>query len=145
MKCQDCGAEGTSKAVSWPERGEGPYRMCDPCAWHSVKNRGASELTGFADIFSFDDWFAVPDGRGCIDWDCDFYYLVITAEGDIQLHRAGCQSDEERIRKMFPNAVMREQSLGRHRGKLEGAGDLAKTDPELHKKLGQWCQWKEVA
>lgn len=27
--------------IAWPERGEGPYRMCSECANHSIKNRGA--------------------------------------------------------------------------------------------------------
>ena len=30
--------------VSWPDRGEGPYRMCEMCEWHSVKNRGATSV-----------------------------------------------------------------------------------------------------
>jgi len=24
--------------------GEGPYRMCEVCGWHAVKNRGAKEV-----------------------------------------------------------------------------------------------------
>ena len=30
--------------VGWPDRGEGPYRMCLMCASHSLKNRGASNM-----------------------------------------------------------------------------------------------------
>lgn len=30
--------------VGWPRRREGPYRMCQECAWHNTKNRGAVEL-----------------------------------------------------------------------------------------------------
>lgn len=33
-----------TRMISWPARGEGPYRMCDMCADHSVKNRGATDL-----------------------------------------------------------------------------------------------------
>jgi len=35
-----CGVRAT-RVVSWPDRGEGPYNMCDGCAYHSAKNRGA--------------------------------------------------------------------------------------------------------
>lgn len=28
--------------VGWPDRGEGPYRMCEACADHNVRNRGAT-------------------------------------------------------------------------------------------------------
>jgi hypothetical protein len=30
--------------IGWPLRKEGPYRMCDQHAHHSVKNRGAVNL-----------------------------------------------------------------------------------------------------
>lgn len=33
--------------VGWPERNEGPYRMCLGCADHSIKNRGAKDLGPF--------------------------------------------------------------------------------------------------
>ena len=32
--------------VGWPG-GEGPYRMCGPCAHHSINNRGAEDLGPF--------------------------------------------------------------------------------------------------
>lgn len=38
-----CNAPATS-LIGWPARGEGPYRMCPACAWHSVRNRGAEHL-----------------------------------------------------------------------------------------------------
>jgi len=28
--------------IQWTGTGEGPYFMCDFCAWHSVKNRGGT-------------------------------------------------------------------------------------------------------
>lgn len=33
-----------TRMIGWPERGEGPYRMCDMCAHHNVKNRNATDL-----------------------------------------------------------------------------------------------------
>lgn len=30
--------------VGWPDRGEGPYRMCPACADHNARNRGASYM-----------------------------------------------------------------------------------------------------
>lgn len=36
-----------TKMIGWPKRGEGPYRMCDGCADHSVRNRGAEDLGPF--------------------------------------------------------------------------------------------------
>ena len=36
-----------TKMIGWPARKEGPYRMCDDCAWHSVKNRGATEMGSY--------------------------------------------------------------------------------------------------
>lgn len=33
--------------VGWIKRGEGPYRMCEACAHHNLKNRGADELGPF--------------------------------------------------------------------------------------------------
>lgn len=35
------------RMIGWPKRGEGPYRMCSACAWHSVKNRGAEDMGPF--------------------------------------------------------------------------------------------------
>jgi len=36
-----------TRMIGWPKRGEGPYRMCDGCADHSVRNRGAEDLGPF--------------------------------------------------------------------------------------------------
>lgn len=33
--------------VGWPKRKEGPYRMCEMCADHNVKNRGATLIGSF--------------------------------------------------------------------------------------------------
>lgn len=33
-----------TRLIGWPDRGEGPYRMCPACACHSLKNRGATDL-----------------------------------------------------------------------------------------------------
>lgn len=38
-----CGAPAT-KTIGWENRTEGPYRMCDSCADHNIKNRGAVEI-----------------------------------------------------------------------------------------------------
>jgi len=38
-----CNAPATTM-IAWPSRNEGPYRMCESCAWHNVKNRGATDL-----------------------------------------------------------------------------------------------------
>lgn len=35
------------RMIGWPERNEGPYRMCLGCADHSVKNRGATDQGPF--------------------------------------------------------------------------------------------------
>src|SRR6266511_1032943 len=35
------------KMIGWPTRNEGPYRMCEMCADHSVRNRGATDLGPF--------------------------------------------------------------------------------------------------
>jgi hypothetical protein len=35
------------RMIGWHGRGEGPYRMCRACAWHSVKNRHAEDLGPF--------------------------------------------------------------------------------------------------
>ena len=39
--------EPATKMIGWPNRGEGPYRMCPACASHSLRNRGASDLGPF--------------------------------------------------------------------------------------------------
>jgi hypothetical protein len=36
-----------TKMIGWPKRGESPYRMCDGCADHSIRNRGAEDLGPF--------------------------------------------------------------------------------------------------
>lgn len=36
--------EPATKMIGWPRRTEGPYRMCDACADHNVRNRGAQEM-----------------------------------------------------------------------------------------------------
>ncbi len=33
--------------VGWEGRKEGPYRMCESCAWHNTHNRGARVLGPF--------------------------------------------------------------------------------------------------
>ena len=33
--------------IGWPDRGEGPYRMCWMCADHSIRGRGATNLGPF--------------------------------------------------------------------------------------------------
>jgi hypothetical protein len=33
--------EPATRFVGWPQRGEGPYRMCEQHAHHSVRNRRA--------------------------------------------------------------------------------------------------------
>ena len=33
--------------VGWLHRKEGPYRMCEMCAYHNVRNRGATALGDF--------------------------------------------------------------------------------------------------
>jgi len=92
-------------------------------------------------VFDFSDWYAVPDGRGCIDWDCDFHFLVI--DGDkISLQPAGSEHCDYRLREQYPDRIMHKTSLSRHRGKLEGGVELLKAHPELHERLGRWCPWK---
>jgi len=47
--CIDCCSPAT-KIIAWfhfsdkTKLREGPYVACDMCAWHSVKNRGATDL-----------------------------------------------------------------------------------------------------
>lgn len=36
--------------VHWPKRQEGPYRMCEMCAHHNVRNRGAEILGPFTPL-----------------------------------------------------------------------------------------------
>jgi len=40
MPALPCNAPATTM-IAWPNRAEGPYRMCNACANHSLKNRGA--------------------------------------------------------------------------------------------------------
>lgn len=43
------------RMIGWPARGEGPYRMCEMCADHSTKNRGATDLGPFvAEVVNVD-------------------------------------------------------------------------------------------
>ena len=35
------------RMIGWPDREEGPYRMCEACADHSIKNRGAVDFGPF--------------------------------------------------------------------------------------------------
>jgi len=42
-----CGRRAVA-AVSWPLRGEGPYIMCEMCAWHNVKNRNATLVASWS-------------------------------------------------------------------------------------------------
>lgn len=41
-----CNAPAT-RLIGWPERKEGPYRMCEMCADHSIRNRGATDQGPF--------------------------------------------------------------------------------------------------
>lgn len=36
--------EPATSIVGWEERSEGPYRMCECCAYHNIKNRGAKYI-----------------------------------------------------------------------------------------------------
>lgn len=43
------------RMIGWPDRNEGPYRMCFGCADHSTKNRGATDLGPFvAEVVNVD-------------------------------------------------------------------------------------------
>jgi hypothetical protein len=35
--------------VGWPYRREGPYRMCRDCAFHNIKNRGATIIGPYSE------------------------------------------------------------------------------------------------
>lgn len=36
--------EPATRWIGWRSRKEGPYRMCDMCAHHSIQNRNADDL-----------------------------------------------------------------------------------------------------
>lgn len=57
--CQECvmGApfyvpcnRPATRLIAWPRRGEGPYRMCDRCAGHNTKNRGATDVGSYVPV-----------------------------------------------------------------------------------------------
>lgn len=90
--------------------------------------------------FDYTDWFAVPDGRGCIDWDCDFYTLAVLPDGSVELERAVCQNDHDRIKAKWPNAE-KLGSLSTHRNHLEECSDsdkLKAEKPEIYAILDKW-------
>lgn len=36
-----------TQLIGWKHRTEGPYRMCDMCADHNVRNRGAFKVSSY--------------------------------------------------------------------------------------------------
>lgn len=75
-------------------------------------------------IMEFTEWYAVSDGRGCIDWDCDFYAKVFLPDGTITNRANNCQRDQEQLTAEYPDAIRPECSLSMHRGKWEGTDAL---------------------
>ncbi len=89
-------------------------------------------------LFDYTDWFAVPDGMGCIDWDCDFYTLAVLPDDSVELERAVCQNDHDRIKAKWPNAE-KLGSLSTHKNHLEERGDKLKAEkPEIYAILDKW-------
>lgn len=135
-----------TKRIGWPERGEGPYRMCDMCADHSIKNRGATDL-GPSHVFKYTDWFMAPTGqsRGDVDWDCDFYYLIVTGD-EVETMVGNSQFDESRMREQYPIRIEHEADISRHRGHLECSSEVDKLKedhPEVWERLNKWCEFKD--
>ena len=96
-------------------------------------------------VFEFTDWYAVPDGHGCIDWDCDFQYLVIDNR-TIRFLEANSQFYQDQMRSTYPDRKEHKVSISRHRGKLEnsqGIEDLKENFPHLWETLDDWCPFKD--
>jgi len=95
--------------------------------------------------FSFTDWFAVPDGMGCIDWDCDFLALILLPDGTVCTRHCNSQNGQDRVAAEFPDAI-RLGELSRHRDKLEGdptTNLLREKHPDLYVDLNRWTPFKE--
>lgn len=75
-------------------------------------------------IIEFTDWYAVPDGGGCIDWDCDFLVKVFEIDGTVKTLPCNCQRDREQLDAQYPDAVKPDCWLSMHRGKWEGTTAL---------------------
>lgn len=98
-------------------------------------------------LFSFTDWFAVPDGHGCIDWDCDFLALILLPDGTVCTRPFNSQFHHERVASEFPDAV-RLGELSRHRDKFEDGPTsrlLRDRHPDLYADLNRWTPFKEAA
>ncbi len=96
--------------------------------------------------FRFDDWYAVPDGHGCIDWDADALCLILHPDGKVETRHFCSQNDQERVFAEFPNAVFM-GALSRHRDKLEQSAEqaaaLQKDHPDVYADLARWTPFKE--
>lgn len=75
-------------------------------------------------IIEFTDWYVIPDGGGCIDWDCDFYAKVFLPDGTITTRACNCPRDEEQLSADYPDAIRPGHSLSMYRGQWEGTEAL---------------------
>lgn len=151
-RCEDCEAPAT-KQVFWT-RPEGPYHMCDMCAHHSVKNRNAIEVvTEPVTVFDHTLWFPVPDGGGCIDWDCDFSYIVVMSDGKIVIEQAGLFGSERNLKLKYPNMTQADIDIAEDdrrlregaRVKLNDSWTKFQTDqPELYAHLAKRFNFVEA-
>ena len=95
-------------------------------------------------FFNFTDWYPIPDGRGCIDWDCDFNFLVIdTDDNRITALWNNCQNDADRLKANFPITI----NLGdlvRHSDKMNPRPDLKAEHPDIWDRLNIWTPFREV-
>jgi len=96
--------------------------------------------------FPYLDWFIVPDGMGCIDWDCDFYTLIIDQDMNIHTHRNNCENDQRRLEERFPHRFKHECTLSDHREFMDCSGETDKLKEEwldLYERINRWTPFKD--
>jgi len=115
------------RMISWPDRGEGPYRMCGACADHSVRNRGATDIGPYegppltavplrADTLTADAAAYEADAADPTAQDENLLSRITRlareareAEADVERANAALKAAQDRVRglveNMLPNAM----------------------------------------
>ena len=97
-------------------------------------------------IFEYTEWRRVPDGMGCVDWDCDFCALVVHTDGRVEKRSYNSQSDQDLLEAEFPFRFKHTCDLSDHNETMDVSHDterLKENFPLVWASLNKWMPFKD--
>lgn len=97
-------------------------------------------------VFKYTEWRRVPDGMGCVDWDCDFCALVVHTDGRVDKRPYNSQSDQDRLEAEFPFRLKHTCYLNEHNDTIDVNSDTEKLKenfPLVWASLNKWMPFKD--